>query len=109
MEKFDDSINDIIRRRRKYLVPISIVIGGIHAYLDSEGHSGMVAEIAWWAGPSVVQGSLEAFVKNINTWRRHNIGSGFIMGGGIAGTSNILGFLTYTVGYEVSRHLSSYG
>ena len=121
--KFNESYNEIIRKRRVGLAFASFAIGVGHACFELGGDDiPDMAKIAVWAGPSVAQGTLEAFVnkayiKNMFTALisgrgKSYVGSaigGAVTGASLAAASNGLGYLVVIIGYDVNRYFSGYG
>jgi len=121
--KFNESANEVIRKRRAALAIASFFVGMGHSYLNAEGYNlPQIADIALWAGPSVVQGTLEAFVNKSYTGNmlaalisgRGKSYVGSVIGGAVTGASlaaafNGLGYGIVVIGYDVSRYFSEYG
>ena len=116
------SFNEIVRRRRLIFGILSSASGGFYGYFDSEGSLSEMAEMAFFYGPSVVQGTLEAFVnkayiKNMLAALTSgkgksyvvNVGVGAAMGPLLAAASNGLGYWIVRIGYDTSRYFSGYG
>ena len=115
------SFNEIVRRRRLIFGILSSASGGFYGYFDSEGSLSEMAEMAFFYGPSVVQGTLEAFVNKSYTGNMltaltsgrgksyvTSSGVGVVMGALLAAASNGLGYGLVRIGYDVSRYFSGY-
>jgi len=120
--KFNESYNEIIRKRRVGLAFASFAIGVGHACFELGGYDiPDMAKIAVWAGPSVAQGTLEAFVNKayignmlaaLTSGRGkpyvRNAGVGLFMGALLAAACNGLGYGLARGVYEINRYSSMY-
>ena len=118
-KRFSESVNEIVRKRRLVLAAASIVAGWVYAYYKSKGPLSEMAERVFFYGPSVVQGSLEAFVTkeylgnmiasfSSDTKKYYAAAGGFIVGAALAGGANATGYIIFNIADAINKYFNGY-